>query len=169
MNFKESEARGHVIFDCDGTLIGHDRSKSGEYILFDGIRNLIFKLKNLNYKLYVWTGRDRASTISILKSLDIIEFFEDLRCFDDTIPKPHPQGPSELIDECVDKDKVFVIGDSPSDIIGASQFGCHFVGALWHDEQIKLKLESNGAKDFAISPDLCLPIIENYIKRTIDK
>ena len=56
------------------------------FLLFPDILELLDQLASLNYKLYVWTARDRASTLDILKNLNIISKFEEIRCYDDTIP-----------------------------------------------------------------------------------
>ncbi len=46
-----------VVFDCDGTLL--DMQKGGKP--FKGIVELLQKLQEQDFKLYVWTARDRLS------------------------------------------------------------------------------------------------------------
>ncbi|MCO4794975.1 MAG: HAD-IA family hydrolase [Bacteriovoracaceae bacterium] len=204
------KAIGHIVFDCDGTLIsshqailmGLQKLMGGElnrkvsieeieekldmrmdviannfrldistpesqkrlldkwalisqkteyqYALFDGIKDLLQELSKKGYCLYVWTGRDRVSTLDILNDLKAISWFYDFRTASDGIPKPHPQGMEELVGS-FDKNKVVLIGDSVADQLGASQYGCHFLAASWcpnakfenllHDDLIKRPLD----------------------------
>jgi len=187
---KDPKIKGHIVFDCDGTLISSqeaifkgiqvlmsevlnrtvDRAEVLEkytadmallakrfelnvededvrnhlikrwtelsnqnefrYALFDGIHEVILKLSKMGYRLYVWTARDRMSTLAILKSLDVAKHFHEFRCFDDTTPKPHPMGLEEMVGE-YERSKTLMIGDSTTDIQGAKTFGCVSVGALW--------------------------------------
>ncbi len=185
------KAKGHIVFDCDGTLIsshqaiimglqklmtdelgrmvgldeinekldmrmdviahnfGLDISTPAEqkrlldkwalisqkteyqYALFEGIKDLLLELSKREYSLYVWTGRDRKSTLSILKDLGVIHTFFDFRTASDGIPKPHPQGMSELVGD-FEKNNVILIGDTVADQQGASNYGCHFLPAGWN-------------------------------------
>lgn len=120
----------HIVFDHDGTLV-----KVGtEYQLFGGIRELILELNSKGIKCYVWTARNRYSTVEILKSLDMIALFEDLSCSTDCEPKPSPQGLYEMLPSAgTTMDTVAVIGDSFTDMIGAKNVGAIAIGALWND------------------------------------
>lgn len=217
------EIKGHIVFDCDGTLISsqegiikglqqllsevlkrevprsevvdkytadmydlawrfglnisdetirdalfkrwieisnQDRLK---YVLFDEMRELLIALGESGYRLYVWTARDRMSTMSILKSLDVVKFFYEFRCLDDTIPKPHPMGLNEMLED-VDKSKVIMIGDSITDIQGAKAFGCKSIGALWCTHVNEEYLSEAGPSFMVKTPSECLEIIEREIK-----
>jgi phosphoglycolate phosphatase len=217
-----SEYKGHIVFDCDGTLISsiegifkgiqivmsdvlgrevtRDEAISkydadmekfaknfnldvsdenvreellakwakvlegqrNKYDLFDGIKELISNLDELGYRLYVWTARDRASTLAILKSLDVAKYFYDFRCMDDTIPKPHPMGLEQLVGE-FDRSKTIMIGDSPTDIRGAKAFGCRSIGALWCSFSSKSDLAEMEADFLVEKPQDCLEIIKENI------
>ena len=133
------------------------------YVLFDGIREVLIKLGESGYRLYVWTARDRMSTLAILKSLDVAKFFYDFRCLDDTIPKPHPKGLEEMLGEA-DKSKVIMIGDSITDLQGAKEFGCKSVAALWCTHVSEDHLDEIGPSFKAKTPRECLEIIESEIK-----
>lgn len=217
------EIKGHIVFDCDGTLISsqegiiqglqqllgevlkrevprsevvdkytadmHDLAwRFGlnisdetvrdalfkrwieisnqdrlKYVLFDEMKDLLIKLGESGYRLYVWTARDRMSTLSILKSLDVAKFFYEFRCLDDTIPKPHPMGLQEML-EGVDKSKVIMIGDSITDIQGAREFGCKSIGALWCTHVNEEILNGARPNFKAKTPSECFEIIEREIK-----
>lgn len=214
------KAKGHVVFDCDGTLIssyegvilslmdfwsqvlGRDIDKSemkekyypqldimaknfgledlaperqkelmGEwatvcsrqdhkYSLFEEIMPLLEACHQEDWSLYVWTGRDRGSTLEILKALGIMPFFWDLRTASDGIPKPHPMGMEELVGQW-EKEKIVLIGDSQADLQGAKNFGCHFLGATWCDHSDKRNLQ-NG--HWAQTPLECLEKLKSIIK-----
>lgn len=215
--------RGHVVFDCDGTLISsefgiyravsklfsdylnrpvtmeevrekfvpdlrqlaenfgvkaHDDPKVQKemikrfqlmsarmglsYDLFPGIKDLLLELGKANFLLYVWTGRDRKTTLEILKKLDVAKYFLDFRCVDDTTPKPHPQGIFELVGNDCPKDKVIVIGDSYTDIRGARSFGCQSIGCTWSEYANHGQLENEGADFIVNEPKDCLDIILKY-------
>lgn len=215
--------RGHVVFDCDGTLITsveslyegvqyvmekmlgreisssearekyssdvyqvalnfgldpkHDielknkmiktwqdyaMKKGNPFRLFPEMRKLLIELARKNYQLYVWTARDRRSTLSILKELDAAKFFLDFRCLDDTNPKPDPMGLVEMVGD-VAKSKVVVIGDSSADILGAKSFGCASIGACWASSQLENHLVQYGPQGLARSPLDCLELIEKII------
>lgn len=124
--------KGHIIFDHDGTLV---ETKGGKFVLFPGMRELLSKLKNENYKLYVWTARGRQSTLTSLRDNQVLELFESFSCADDGIPKPHPLGLMKML-EGINKKSIIHIGDSRGDIEGAKQFGIDVVFAAWNEPEI---------------------------------
>lgn len=119
---------GHIVFDHDGTLV-HPESLQ----LYPGIRPLLALLQQNGAKLYVWTARNRHSTVEILRSLAIIQCFEDLSTCTDCESKPSPQGLVNMLGE-VSKHDVVVIGDSFADMIGARNFQVASLGANWHEK-----------------------------------
>jgi phosphoglycolate phosphatase len=216
---KNEDVKGHVVFDCDGTLVSstqmvfdtvakvltehlgkpvssdevkdnfdadidlmyakygiktdaekHEiqkrwkdlaRQYPHKYKLFPGVRELLEKLKEANYALYVWTARDKASTFDILKDQQIDHFFWDIRTGTCTSMKPNPQGLEELIGH-LDPKTVFHIGDSYTDIMGAKAVRCLSIGVLWCDHVDEKSLKDQGADYFADDPANVLEIIEGY-------
>jgi phosphoglycolate phosphatase len=214
------KAKGHVVFDCDGTLISsfegvlaclvtfleaelkrsvsRDEIKANYYAqldvmaerfgikpkskedeqrllknwadvcsaqkqqhgLFPEVKELLMNCEKEQWALYVWTGRDRASTLEILKALGIMPYFWDIRTATDGIPKPHPMGMEELVGDH-DKQKIVLIGDSGADFNGAKNFGCHFIGATWCDQADRQTLVKN---NFAESPSECMDKIKELFK-----
>ncbi len=124
--------KGHIIFDHDGTLVD---TKAGKFILFPGMRELLNKLNSENYKLYVWTARDRHSTLNSLRDNQVLELFTNFSCADDGISKPHPMGLMKML-EGVSKKNIIHIGDSRGDVEGAEQFGIDVVFAAWNDHEL---------------------------------
>ena len=129
-----------------------------DYVLFPGIVESISQLRLLGAAIYLWTARDRASTLKILDNFNLINLFTDFRCGDDTATKPSPDGIMAMVGH-VPKQDVIVVGDSHMDILGAKNFGCRSIAALWCqgvDRQTVLR----HAPDFlANTPLECLDII----------
>lgn len=113
---------------------------------FAGIEDLLQELKRYHVELYVWTARDRLSTTRLLKELDLLKYFLDMRCLDDTDPKPSPKGIEELVAHLPDKNKVYVIGDSFTDIKGAKLYGARALGAVWEPSSRPQSLINEGAE-----------------------
>ncbi len=137
--------------------------QSNNYKLFDGMKKLILDLLDHEFQLYVWTARDRRSTLRILDDQNVLQHFLELRCLDDTTPKPHPQGLSEMLED-MPKNKIMMIGDSYTDTQGARGFGVESIGALWESGITKDGFGDHSADYWATHPSECLEIILNKIK-----
>ena len=111
-------------------------AQSARAMAYPGMSSLLQTLESSGVRLLVWTGRDRASTLEILKSADLLKYFEELVCADDITPKPHPAGLAKLLDG-EDKSNCLHIGDSYTDIQGAKLYGIKSVGALWGEHAQK--------------------------------
>lgn len=122
----------HIIFDHDGTLIEPQR-----HTILPGVLELLEILQKSGIKLYIWTARNRASTLEILKDQKILHFFEDLNCGNDGIPKPSIEGLVSMLGEDVDRKAVAIIGDSSSDALGAKNYGVDFLAANWLDASVE--------------------------------
>jgi len=222
MSFVENP-RGHVVFDCDGTLISSQESiyeglaelmtiilarevtidearvkyaadlmtvannfdldpsedrelqerlintwrevaakQRHEFKLFPNIKELVLDLVDKKYQLYVWTARDRQSTLRILKELGIAQHFFEFRCVDDCAPKPNPRGLEEMVGD-YDKSKVVMIGDSYPDLYGAMSFGCQSIAACWAGDDLEEYLGKYDPSALAKAPQDCLKLIEKLI------
>lgn len=148
----------HIVFDCDGTLVD---TSSYKYELYPGIKDLILALST-NCTLYVWTARDRRSTLRILAELEVLLFFEGICTADDSIPKPHISGIQQLV-QGVQKSQICVIGDTTNDIIGAKNFGAKSIGALWNTEVNGAILMDSGCDFLASAPSECLEWVNKNI------
>ncbi len=147
----------HIVFDCDGTLVDTSQLKYG---LYPGIKDLL-KALSADSILYVWTARDRRSTLRILEELGVITFFEQLCTIDDAYPKPHVNGLVDMLHE-TEKSNICVIGDTTNDILGAKNFGVKSIGAVWNRSASTNVLKESGADFIATAPEECLDwIIEN--------
>lgn len=219
-----SEIRGHVVFDCDGTLVstmegiyqllenffserlgrmvGRDEvirnldynnwnmlrkyefredqheviyqemmelwavfetNREKKYMLFNGVKTLLDKLIADGFKVYVWTGRERPSTLEILDNIGIKEAFEDIRCRGDCDPKPSVAGLTEMLSG-IDPNKIVVIGDSYADMQGAKAFEAWAIGCTWCENARADILTDYGADVIIDQPLDCYNWIIEKIK-----
>ncbi len=64
----------------------------GEVIVFDGVRPLLQRLREMNRRLFVVTGASRISTQRVLALTGLAEFFEGVTTAEDTASgKPAPE------------------------------------------------------------------------------
>lgn len=131
-NFNLNTKDPHRLIQRWGQLSGLN-AKAAAY---EGIKQVLETLEGRGTRLLVWTGRDRASTLEILRTAGILRFFEELCCADDITPKPHPAGLDQLL-RGEDKAQCIHIGDSYTDIQGAKEYGIKSVGALWGEHASK--------------------------------
>ncbi len=115
------------------------------YEMFEGALETITWLHNQGFRLHLWTARDEYSARKILKQHEIEHFFTTLSFATDIDSKPHAN--SLRFDwRSAEKNQVIVIGDSPSDIIGAQNIGAIRGAALWDPHSNKDSLVSAGAE-----------------------
>lgn len=137
-------------------------TSSSRYTLFPGIKELLVEL-SADCQLYVWTARDRLSTVRYLTEFDILRFFSGISTPDDALPKPRAEG-IQLLVKGVSKNSICVIGDSPADMMGAKNFGVMGIGACWATHVSSSNLVSAGA-DFIVSdPSECSKLIKLNLK-----
>jgi phosphoglycolate phosphatase len=151
----------HIVFDHDGTLVDTSSFNRGVY---PGIKDLLSYLSTRGINLYVWTARDRRSTVEILDSLDIIGQFKEMSCGSEALQKPSPEGISNMLRD-IEPESVAVIGDSLGDVVGGSEFGALTFGAMWgHPSSSASSLMlDNGADFVCASVNDFKKIIEEYI------
>ncbi len=148
----------HIVFDCDGTLVDTSQLK---YSLYPGIKDLLLALA-ADSVLYVWTARDRRSTLRILEELGVLSLFSQICTIDDALPKPHVSGLVDMLHE-TDRSQVCVIGDTSNDVLGAKNFGAKSIGAVWNQNASSVVLKDSGADLIANKPSECLEWIHSHL------
>jgi phosphoglycolate phosphatase len=141
----------YIVFDCDGTLVDTAQLK---YSLYPGIKDLLVALA-ADSTLYVWTARDRRSTLRILEELGVSTYFEQICTIDDALPKPHISGLIDMLSD-MKKSHICVIGDTSNDILGAKNFGVKSIGAIWNRSASATAMKEIGADFIAKTPSECL-------------
>ncbi len=105
-------------------------SEEFNYNLFDEIFDLLVKLSSRKCRLHLWTARDQRSAMIILKQHGLESFFNTMSFATETDSKPHSK--SLTFDWMrASKNSIVVIGDSPTDMLGAKNIGALAVAAVW--------------------------------------
>lgn len=153
-----ADHKKHVVFDCDGTLVDTSEFR---YRLYPGIKDLLTELSK-DCHLYVWTARDRASTLRILKELNVLSYFEQICTVDDAPSKPHVAGLSDMLG-AIPRDSICMIGDTSSDIQGARNFGIRSIGVHWNSQSKKEVLKETGADFLTADPSACAEWLRQHL------
>ncbi len=150
----------HIVFDHDGTLVNTD----GEPSLYPGVFDLLEATKMAGANLYLWTARDRQSTLEILESLGIKEYFKGISTSSDCESKPSTAGLEIMLGEA-DKDDVYVVGDSMTDINGGSVYGAQTIAAIWgsNHPDIYAYFKQSPADHICETVESCKSILLNWI------
>ena len=99
---------------------------------YPGIPEVLEQLKNANKKLFIATYKPEKPTMRIIKQFKL-DKFDDIYTIDkfgEYITK------TEMINDIIkkynlNKSETVMIGDAPSDVIGAKEAGVLAIGALW--------------------------------------
>lgn len=142
-----------VIFDCDGTILNPQGG-----VPYPGIPELLQRLEENEFDLYVWTGRDGPSLSLFLQKFGLSKYFKDTRTAGECLPKPHPEGLRQMLGE-MEPSQCVVIGDSWADMKGAKNFGAHGIGAVWSSHAQEETLKEFGAQVLATRPMDCHDLI----------
>ncbi|MHA1309281.1 MAG: HAD family hydrolase [Candidatus Helarchaeota archaeon] len=115
--------------------------------LFDGIKDLLKKLKKLGYQLVVFTRSGKKSTKILLEKNGLNKFFKIVITREDTEhSKPSSEGIIKIMNfNNFNPDKYLIIGDHPYDIISGKNANIHTLGVLSgiasKDDLIKVRPE----------------------------
>lgn len=132
------------VFDCDGTLYCPQNDK-----LYLGIFTLLRDLKKRGAEVVIWTLRERASCLRLLKDFQIAHFVDEMYCGDDRERKPHPSP--ELVAWAKNSSSVYMVGDSFLDGEAAEILTATFLVAAWSESGRGL-MNSSRSGHFCASP-----------------
>lgn len=113
-----------------------------ELRLYDGVENLLMKLKEKGYKLAVATNAYRVSTLQSLSHLNILHHFDAVACYDDVAHgKPKPDMLEKLLEELnISVQETLFIGDGNRDKLAAEAISMDYLMVNWgfsnHDDAI---------------------------------
>lgn len=132
--------------------------------IYPGMIDLLEYLKSKNVFLSVYTGKGRRAALITLDKLNISKYFDMIVTGDDVENhKPHPEGILVFLDKFkLNKERVLMIGDAPSDIKAAKSAGVKVASVLW-DPYVKkeLNLTMNSDYIFHDVDELKLFLIKN--------
>ena len=92
---------------------------------FEGVARWLGELRGKALELAVWTGRDRGTTLTLLREHGLEDFFSHVICGDD-LPthKPDPQGLNAILERLgVPPKEALLIGDADVDVHGGAACG----------------------------------------------
>lgn len=115
--------------------------------LYPGIKELLEFIKSKNVYLSIYTGKGRKAAVITLKKLDIFNYFDLIISGDEVKEhKPSPEGIELFINKFnLQKEKVLMIGDAPTDVKAAGAAGVEIASVLWdsYSKEQVLKLKSD--------------------------
>lgn len=125
----------------------YTKNHEQELVLYNGIKELLYALKDKGYKLAVATNAYRGSTIESLSHLNVLGIFDGIACYDDVEQgKPHPDMLHKLLDELnfLNNETIFV-GDGPRDEIASKRAEIDYIMVDWgfteHTEAVRTVAE----------------------------
>ncbi len=101
--------------------------------LYPGIKDILEFLKSKNVPVSIFTGKGRKAALITLKKLDVFNYFDLIVTGDDVSEhKPNAEGINKFVDKFnLEKERVLMIGDSPSDIKAARSAGVKIASVVW--------------------------------------
>jgi len=99
---------------------------------YPGIRELLEKLCNQGYDLFVATSKPEKMSVEILEHFDLANYFT-LICGAtmDTSRSSKADVIAYLLSQCSAHDQVIMVGDTAFDVIGAAAHGIPTIGVSW--------------------------------------
>jgi HAD superfamily hydrolase (TIGR01549 family) len=120
-------------------------SENFTFPLFEGVVDLIKNLRNSPFRLHLWTARDEKSAKSILASHGLGNTFTTMSFANEVHSKPHTNS-LNFNWQSAAPHSTLVIGDSPTDIIGAKNISAIRIAALWDKNAQEISLICAGAE-----------------------
>jgi len=110
----------------------HYKVHQDDITLFDGVLEMLERLKQRGHLLTVATGKSRRGLNEALRDVHLQGIFDGSRTADETAGKPHPLMLQELMMEFgVEADRVLMIGDTTHDLQMALNASCASVGVSY--------------------------------------
>lgn len=116
---------------------------------YEGIREVLEKLKAAGHSLYVATSKPEAMSVEILEHFDMAQYF-DIICgasFDRSRSSKEDVI-AYLLSQCGSYDEKIMVGDTAFDVIGAKAHGIPTIGVSWGYGKVE-DMEKAGAVSIA--------------------
>ncbi len=113
---------------------------------FPRVENILFRIKEKNIPLGIFTGKGKDSTIITLRKLNYLKYFDLVVTGDDVKDhKPSPEGINLFLQKFdLEPENVLMIGDAPSDIKAAKDAGVKVASVVWDSYAKEEVLRMNG-------------------------
>lgn len=99
---------------------------------YEGIQEVLEKLKALGHTLYVATSKPETMSVEILEHFDMAKYFDIISGASfDRSRSSKEDVIAYLLDQCGDYDQKIMVGDTAFDVIGAKAHGIPTIGVSW--------------------------------------
>lgn len=100
---------------------------------YDGIRELLVKLKEAGVKIAVLSNKPHVETIRVIETLFGKDYFDVIQGQKEGVAiKPSPQGAFQVLEQLnLTAEEILYLGDTATDMKTGKSAGAFTVGALW--------------------------------------
>ncbi len=121
-----------------------NRELINEIEIYSGIKELLIKLKENNFSLVLFTGKDRIRVLELLNKFSIYEYFDLLITSDDTINGKPNKDAFELIKQLFKDDiDCVMVGDGVNDLLFAKNCNIKSIAVTWGEIDKEILLKEN--------------------------
>lgn len=135
---------------------------------FEGMKGTLENLHARGMALGIWTGRDRATTRTVLAAHGLERFFSVVVCGDD-LPthKPHPEGLRFILERLgVAPKEALYAGDADADVLGGFEAGVRTI-LIRHGREVE-KVVLDQAWHYVDTPPEAYALIADAISETAE-
>ena len=120
---------------------------------YEGIRELLEKLKAEGHKLYVATSKPETTSVEILEHFDLAKYF-DIICGASFDHARHSKALviAYLLEQTGEGLDAVMVGDTAFDVIGAKEHGIPTIGVSWGYGKVQDMIDA-GAAAIADTPE----------------
>ena len=132
-----------------------------ENVPYSGIRELLEKLTELGYRLFVATSKPEEMAVRVLKKFDLYRYFE-IVC-GATLDKSRDSKSAviaHLLAATGNAENAIMVGDTAFDVIGAAEHNISTIGVSWGYGKEE-EMNEAGAIAIAHTPDELLFLLRN--------
>jgi phosphoglycolate phosphatase len=113
---------------------------------YEGIREVLEKLKSLGHTLYVATSKPETMSVEILEHFDLAQYFDIIAGASfDRSRSSKEDVIAYLLEQCGEYDEKIMVGDTAFDVIGAKAHGIPTVGVAWGYGKVEDMAEAGAA------------------------
>ena len=120
---------------------------------YEGIREVLEKLKAAGHTLYVATSKPEGMSVDILEHFDLAKYFTIIAGASMDRSRSNKEDViAYLLEQCGDYDEKIMVGDTAFDVLGAKVHGIPTVGVSWGYGKVE-DMEKAGAVSIAYTMD----------------
>ena len=127
---------------------------------YDGIRELLQKLCEKGYKLYIATSKPEPMAIQVLEHFDLAKYFTMICGATLSADRVNKEDViAYLLKESGEKKNMVMVGDTKFDVLGAKHHGIPCIGVSWGYGKVE-DMVSAGAAAIADTPEQLLVLLD---------